>query len=438
MSQIWDTTCSLCHMAAPAMHDERIFTSVPPRNVGYTLDHGLRDIGRWRVPLLLRLDPHVTPDHVRAALTAVVNHHIALRTSYVVENGAWVQRIAEPAVFDELSTVTLGGGVAAGSQAEQDAVATVTSALMSESSAAGPLSATYIAPVDGGPARLLIALHRLVCDESSVGIVASDTIIAISQAVVGEPIVLAPVSTLWTECTTGLDDQPTVDLQPTLQVTDFDADGAPAFDDLRRFTAPLSGVLSRELDGAARELGVPVEHLLLAALGRALRRTIGGGVIGVDVTRPGRAEFGADLGRTVGPLPTARTVALGCVGPDEADATQMILDVREAVAAAVPREAALVPSEIALTYVGPVPDPIPCDLPAQIDGDWAAPVREVVAGFGHALELRACRSAGVMYLDWWYDARRCAEYTIEELAEQFPLALVEITSESIPEFVGAA
>ncbi|WP_395311869.1 condensation domain-containing protein [Mycobacterium sp. AMU20-3851] len=425
-------------MAAPAMHDERIFTSMPPRNVGYALDHGLRDIDRWRVPLLLRLDPDVSPAHVRAALTAVINHHVALRTSYVAHDGTWVQRIADPQDFDRLSIVTLGDAVAADSQAERDAVATVMSELMSESSAAGPLSAAYIAPVDGGRPRLAIALHRLVCDESSVGIVASDTIIAISQQVAGEPIVLAPVSTLWTECAAGLDEQPSVELNPTLRVTDFDADGAPGIDDLHRISAPLSGVLSRELEGAARELGVPVEHLLLAALGRAVQRTIGGGVVTVDVTRPMRAEFGTDLGRTVGPLPTTRTIALGCVGADEVDATQMVLDVRAAIAAAVPRESGPVPSELSLSYVGPVPDPIQCDLPAQIDGDWAAPVREVVSGFGHAVELRACRSGGVMYLDWWYDARRCAEYTIEELAEQFPHALVEITSESIPEFVGAA
>jgi hypothetical protein len=49
-----------------------------------------------------------------------------------------------------------------------------------------------------------------------------------------------------------------------------------------------------------------------------------------------------------------------------------------------------------------VPDPIPCDLPAQIDGDWAMPVRDEAAGLGHALELRATPQAGgVMHLDWW-------------------------------------
>lgn len=420
------------------MHDERIFASPPPRNVGYALDHGLRDINRWRVPLLLRLDSDVTPAHVRAALTAVVNHHVALRTTYVGHRGTWEQRIAEPGDFDQLSIWSLAEDVVAGSQAEQDAIAGVMSALMGESADAGPLSAAYIGAVDGGRARLAIALHRLVCDESSVGIVASDIIIAIGQLVAGAQIALAPVGTPWSDWAAEPADHRAVQIQPTLQIADFEAEGAPGVEDLHRISAPLSGVLSRELDGAAQHLGVPVEHLLLAALGRAVERTLGAGVIAVDVSRPMRAEFGTDLGRTVGALPTARTIELGCVAPRAVDATQLLLDVRAAMVDAVPSETGPLRSELAFSYVGSVPEPFACDLPAQIDGDWAAPVRDVVSGFGHALELRACRSGGVMYLDWWYDTRRCAGYTVEELAEQFPQVLIEITSEAVPGFSDAA
>ena len=34
------------------------------------------------------------------------------------------------------------------------------------------------------------------------------------------------------------------------------------------------------------------------------------------------------------------------------------------------------------------------------------------------------------YLDWWYDANRFDRYTIDELIEQFPLALFEMTSDA--------
>ena len=40
------------------------------------------------------------------------------------------------------------------------------------------------------------------------------------------------------------------------------------------------------------------------------------------------------------------------------------------------------------------------------------------------------RTDGLVQLDWWYDTRSFEPYTVEELAEQFPLALIELTSEA--------
>ena len=34
-----------------------------------------------------------------------------------------------------------------------------------------------------------------------------------------------------------------------------------------------------------------------------------------------------------------------------------------------------------------------------------------------------------MHLDWWYDIRSFDRSTVEELAGQFPLALIELTSD---------
>jgi phthiocerol/phenolphthiocerol synthesis type-I polyketide synthase E len=59
---------------------------VPP-NVAHFLDHGLRDAGRWRIPLILRLRRDVTADDVRAVLTAVTNHHDALRLRFHAAHG---------------------------------------------------------------------------------------------------------------------------------------------------------------------------------------------------------------------------------------------------------------------------------------------------------------------------------------------------------------
>ena len=89
---------------------------VPP-NLAYFLERGLRETGRWCVPLILRLDPRVGVDDVRSVLTAVTNHHDVLRLQIVERAGTWEQHIAEPQEFTELSTRSLPENLAPGSTA---------------------------------------------------------------------------------------------------------------------------------------------------------------------------------------------------------------------------------------------------------------------------------------------------------------------------------
>jgi hypothetical protein len=84
---------------------------------------------------------------------------------------------------------------------------------------------------------------------------------------------------------------------------------------------------------------------------------------------------------------------------------------------AVPAHATSLPSEVLLNYIG--------TLPAG-----TTPMYETPPGLGYALELRVYRSDGLLQLDWWYDATRFDRYTIEELMEQFLLALFEMTSDA--------
>ena len=69
---------------------------VPP-NVAHFLEHGLREAGRWRIPLILQLRPDVPVEDVRSVLTAVTNHHDALRLRIVQRAGTWEQHVGEPA-----------------------------------------------------------------------------------------------------------------------------------------------------------------------------------------------------------------------------------------------------------------------------------------------------------------------------------------------------
>jgi hypothetical protein len=191
-----------------------------------------------------------------------------------------------------------------------------------------------------------------------------------------------------------------------LQLTDYDAEGPLHVDDgLEKVAAPLTVLLTQELDGAAEALGLASNEILIAALGRAIQRTIGDGIVTLDV--PG---YGTSV----------HSMTLRCAAPAQIPAQEMLGGVHDALEALKVRR-----------IVHEVPDD-PRDQPVSellfADGETAAALPQL----GHALELRTYRVGDVIALDWWFDARSFEPYTVEELAEQFPLALIELTSEATP------
>jgi len=180
-------------------------------------------------------------------------------------------------------------------------------------------------------------------------------------------------------------------LPTTLQVVDHpSAEGiSPRFEILG---TPPTSELADELDGAADWLGVRVEEILLAALGRTLGRTRGEGAVAVDVTGEHRWLY--------------HTVSLICSDAPAMGPTEMLQGAHTALVAAPGRPTAQ--SEVVLNVAADQTD----------------------VGGGHILELRVHRIEGQLQLDWAYDATRFDAYSIEEFAEQFPLAMIEITSDA--------
>ena len=178
-----------------------------------------------------------------------------------------------------------------------------------------------------------------------------------------------------------------------LRIADHETIDAPQAADLTKISAPLDSTLTGELDGAQWYLGLAGEEILLAALGLAIARTIGEGVVPVDVAGH------------------SGSVALSCTSAGLATATEALGAVHRSLSAipTAPNLAAAPPSEIFFSYLGTEP------------------------GLRHALELRAYRADGLVQLDWWYDTRSFDSYTVEELTEQLPLALIELTSEAMPQ-----
>ena len=127
----------------------------------------------------------------------------------------------------------------------------------------------------------------------------------------------------------------------------------------------MDSTLTGELDGAQWYLGLAGEEILLAALGLAIARTIGEGVVLVDVAGH------------------SGSVPLSCTSAGLATATEALGAVHRSLSAgsSAPKIAAAPPAEIFFSYLGTEP------------------------GLRHALELRAYRADGLVQLDWWYDTR---------------------------------
>ncbi len=440
---------------------------VPP-NISYFLEHGVKERGQWRVPLLLRLRADIQVDDVRSVLTAVTNHHDALRLRLVERAGTWEQVIGEPQELVELATQSIPDDVSPGSAQEREALLGILhEQIGAQDLSSPPLSATYVHGAHGGSCYLAISLHGIAGDVASREILVADIFTAFGQRLAGQEVSLDAVTTSWTEWSqrcAGLAVHPAVvesrefwlemARAASRALANREITEAPGVADMVRLPAELTVSETTEIDDARRRLRVPIEEMLLAALSRTIATTVGDGSVAVDLGGPGRSVLkpDVDLRRTVGSFTTVYPVALNCAKGDGSSAKHLLDDVHGRLNA-VPHYGigygllrynyaptarlleASAPADIFFNYVGAIPD-LPAlgdDVAVQFDSDTALPVREAIPGLGHAIELRVYRSAGVLHLDWWYDTRRVDAATVQSLADGFSRTLLELIGDALAE-----
>lgn len=433
---------------------------VPP-NISYFLEHGLREQEQWRIPLILQLRPDVAVDDVCAVLTAVRNHHEALRLRLVERAGTWEQVIAEPGDFADLATRSLPEDIKPGTPQERDALLATLIDVVRQQDPSNPLIATYVRGVPDGPSYLAVSVRAIVADNASRDILLTDIFTAFGQQLAGEEITLQPVTTSWTEWSqrcAALAVHPAVlesrdywlqaASAPTLTVVGEQVAGAPSIGEMARIASSLTVAQTTEIDDARRRLRVPIDEMLLAALGRTIGAQFGDGVVSVDVSGEGRSVLkpDVDVRRTVGWFDTVYPIALTCAKAD--DARKLLDDVHSTLTAVphyglgygllrylyAPTARQLGGSSTAdvfFSYIGTIPDlpPLGEDVAVRFDSDTALPVREAVPGLGHGIELRVFRTAGVLHLDWWYDTRRIAGTAVQALAEGYSETLLDLIRE---------
>ena len=437
---------------------------VPP-NISYFLEHGLREHDQWRVPLILQLRPDVQVDDIRAVLTAVSNHHEALRLRLVQRAGTWEQVIGEPGELAELPTRALPEDIEPGSTRERDALLSTLIELHRQRDPSNPLVASYVRGVPGGSCYLAISVPAIAADNASRDILLTDIFTAFGRRLAGEEIELQPITTPWSEWSqrcAALAVHPAVvesrdfwlqsATAANLRVASDQVDGAPGVADLARIASALTVAQTTEIDDARRRLKVPIDEMLLAALSRTIAAIVGDGTLAVDLSGEGRSVLKPDIDvrRTVGWFNTVYPVPLACAKGD--GAKQAIDDVhttlntvphygigygllRYLYAPTAARLNATAPADVYFSYIGTIPDlpPLGDDVAVRFDSDTALPVREAIPGLGHPIELRVFRTAGVLHLDWWHDTRRVDAAKVQSLADGFSAALLELIREALEE-----
>lgn len=171
---------------------------------------------------------------------------------------------------------------------------------------------------------------------------------------------------------------------------DHAAHHAPPASDMARLTRSLDSVVEGDFTEAQEALGATDQELMLAALGRAVARVLGGGILTVDIDN-GAAGF--------------HRVGLVCDARRDLTGLELLGVAQRALATG----AGLHPTaDMSFSLGTSAPGP-------SVDTE-------------HRLALQVQHDGEAVQLDWWYDSRSFERNTVRELAEQFPLALIEVTS----------
>ncbi|MEU5931242.1 amino acid adenylation domain-containing protein [Micromonospora sp. NPDC047187] len=144
---------------------------------------------QYHVPIAFAVDGSFDPAAFGRALTAVIRRHEALRTSFPVRNGRFVQAVAAEPTVDV--RVTDGW-----SPAEVPAVM-ADAAREPFDLADGPLLRCRIYGLTDGSHRLLLVVHHLVCDGWSVAILLQDLATAYAGGGLEPPPLQYPDVAVW-------------------------------------------------------------------------------------------------------------------------------------------------------------------------------------------------------------------------------------------------
>ncbi|HEY4466111.1 MAG TPA: amino acid adenylation domain-containing protein, partial [Streptosporangiaceae bacterium] len=409
--------------------------------------------GQW---MTLELAGNVEMAVLGRALTALVDHHDALRMRFEQDGDGWQQYNAPPGPADVLDGRDLSG---LDREQQQAAIEQAADEVQGGFDlAAGPLlRAVLFGRGDRRRPVLLLAVHHLVVDGVSWRILLDDLNAAYAQAAAGATVDLGPKTTSFREWAVrlaghteagGFDDELahwTRTVGTPAAALPADRDGPNTMASTRSVTVQLSPgetrALLQEVPGAYR---TQINDVLLAALGRVLGRWAGRDRVLIDLEGHGREQElveGTDLSRTIGWFTSIFPVALSLPDGDWGHALKSTKEQLRAIPhhgigygalryLAADRAGATLASQppVSFNYLGQL--------------DQTRPAGELIHATSHGLDAAASpdtprthqldvvgRIEGQrLQLTWNYSANLHRRDTITALAEALATALREITA----------
>jgi non-ribosomal peptide synthase protein (TIGR01720 family) len=255
----------------------------------------------------------IDPVSMKAAISALLEHHDALRTRFTHRNTTWQAAIAEREEQRFFSLLELPD--VSGEQEARALRALATRAQQSLSISEGPLLRAIL--VDRGPnrtSRLLLCVHHLVMDGFSMGILLDDLELAYRQLAGGEHVRLPPKTTsvqAWTRRLAEYADSAElrgeseywlapVENPPALPL---DMHGDNTMESTRKVEAWLTSEETRALvQGTPRVYGAEITDVVLTALVQSFSAWTGCPTLPIDMRSHGREALfpDMDVSRTVG------------------------------------------------------------------------------------------------------------------------------------------
>ncbi len=281
--------------------------------------------------VLLEIDPALSTDALELALTAVLEHHDALRLRFRRAEGGWEQWHASE-VGIALERIDLGGMDAAAQDRAQEEIAAERQAGMDL--AQGPLGRAVLFDRGARGRVLLLAVHHLVVDGVSWRILRDDLELACAEAARGATIETGAKSTSFRQWSQALQAYAGTDAlaaeaaywqaQGPEGTAPLPVDHADAAGEggrvIVRLDADETRALLQDVPAAYR---TQINDVLLSALADVLSGWTGSPRVRIALEGHGREEeigAGVDLTRTVGWFTTVYPLVLdvaGAEGPGE-------------------------------------------------------------------------------------------------------------------------